>query len=125
MDQAGIMKTRSILVVEDDPIIGILLIELLTSMGHEVCALKTTEEDAVAAAAEYGRDLLLVDVMLGCGSGIAAVAKIRRTTDIPYVYMTGAVIPTARPEDIVLYKPFEETDLAQAIERVSAPGAAG
>jgi CheY-like chemotaxis protein len=72
------MNRYNILIVEDDPIIGILLVDILIGMGHGVCALKTTAESAVAAAAGCNPDLMLVDVQLGSGSGIAAVAEIQR-----------------------------------------------
>jgi CheY-like chemotaxis protein len=112
------------LVVEDDPIIGILLVDILINMGHQVCAVKTTAGEAVAAAFGYCPDMMLVDVRLGSGSGIAAVAEIRRTKRIPYMYMTGAMIPVGLPDDVVLYKPFVEADLAEAIERVAAASCA-
>jgi DNA-binding response OmpR family regulator len=113
------MSRHNILVVEDDPVIGILLVDILLAMGHEVCGLETTAASAVAAAAGCNPTLMLVDVQLGCSSGIAAVAEICRTRTIPYMYMTGALLPVGRPDDIVLYKPFEEAELAEAIERVS------
>jgi two-component system, response regulator PdtaR len=43
------MKTIRILVVEDDPMLGDLLAEMLQTMGHEVCGVETTEADAVTA----------------------------------------------------------------------------
>lgn len=117
------MARRNILVVEDDPITGVLLVDLLTSMGHSVCGLGTSEADAVAGAATHRPDLMLVDVRLGKGSGVRAVAKIRRSRNIPYVLMTGVVIPVGGPGDVVLYKPFQEADLAAAIGRaLPSPG---
>jgi CheY-like chemotaxis protein len=112
------MTQRTILVVEDDPIIGVLLVDMLTSMGHTVCGLRTSEADAITGAAAYDPDLMLVDVRLGSGSGVRAVTEIRRFRNIPYVFMTGAVIPVGGPEDVVLYKPFQEPELAAAIIRV-------
>ncbi len=111
------MTRRNILVVEDDPIIGVLLVDLLTSMGHSVCGLGTSEADAVAGAETHHPDLMLVDVQLGAGSGIRAMSEIRRTRNIPHVFMTGAVIPAGEPGDVVLYKPFQEAALAAAIRR--------
>jgi CheY-like chemotaxis protein len=111
------MAQRNILVLEDDPIIGVLLVDLLTSMGHSVCGLRTSEADAVAGAATHLPDLILVDVRLGRGNGVRAVAEIRRSRNIPFIYMTGAVIPVGRPGDVVLYKPFQEAELAAAIVR--------
>ncbi len=111
------MPGRNILIVEDDPIIGMLLVDVLIGMGHGVCALDTNAADAVANAASLRPDFLLVDVTLGASSGIDAVTEIRRTQPIPYLYMTGAVITVGTPNDVVLYKPFIQSDLAKAIER--------
>ena len=105
----------NILVVEDDPIVGMVLMETLMSMGHTVCAVRATASGAVAAATRYVPDLMLVDTRLGRGSGVAAVAQIRQYQDIPLIYMSGSRIPGRRPTDIVLYKPFVERDLALAI----------
>jgi len=115
------MSRYNILIVEDDPVIGILLVDILIGMGHDVCALKTTAESAVAAAAGCNPDLMLVDVRLGSGSGIAAVAEIQRKKAIPYMYMTGALLPVGGPSDIVLHKPFLEAELADAIARIDIP----
>jgi CheY-like chemotaxis protein len=116
----GTVKSYNILVVEDDPIIGILLVDILLGMGHSVCGLHASASVAVASALLLVPDILLVDVRLGSDSGIAAVAEIRRSRQIPYIYMSGALIPVGRPNDVVLYKPFFEADLAAAIQRVAA-----
>ena len=118
--EANKLRHYNILVAEDDPMIGLLLVDLLTAMGHKVCALQTTEEGAVAAAAGCNPDLLLMDVHLSHGSGLQAVATIQRSKRIPYMYMTGALAQAGQPGDIVLYKPFVEADLIDAIDRVSA-----
>jgi DNA-binding response OmpR family regulator len=55
------MQTLRVLVVEDDPMIGMLLAEMLEAIGHDVCAIETIEAAAVAAAARYRPDLLIVD----------------------------------------------------------------
>ena len=105
----------NILVVEDDPTVGMLLMEMLLSMGHTVCAVRTSPADAVSAAARYEPDLMLVDARLGRGSGVAAVVEIRRRQDIPFIYMSGAPIAGRQPDDIVLRKPFIEKDIVLAI----------
>ena len=69
------MKMLRVLVVEDDTITGILLGELLTSMGYDVCAIESTEANAVTAAARCRPDVMIVDVHLGDGSGVSAMGK--------------------------------------------------
>jgi CheY-like chemotaxis protein len=115
----------NILVVEDDPLLGMLLVDVLVGMGHEVCGLETNAADAVRGAASWQPDLLLVDMRLGAGSGIDAVTAIRSTRPIPYLYMTGGDIPVGGPDDIVLSKPFMAAELRDAIERVLACSGGG
>jgi CheY-like chemotaxis protein len=80
------MEALRILVVEDEPLIGLLFADLLDGMGHSVCAIAANENDAVAAAARHRPDLMIVDVRLGLGSGLAAVAEILRTR---FIHQTG------------------------------------
>jgi DNA-binding response OmpR family regulator len=68
-------QRRTVLVVEDNAIIGMLLAEVLAGMGHDVCAIEATESDAATAAVRCRPDLMIVDVQLGDGSGVSAVEK--------------------------------------------------
>ena len=71
-------KVPSVLVVEDDAMIGLLLGEMLEGMGYDVCGIEATEADAVNTAARCKPDLMIVDVQLGDGSGVSAVNTIHR-----------------------------------------------
>src|SRR5271170_7746727 len=82
------MKTLSVLVVEDDPIVGALLGETLEAMGYSVCAIEETEADAVNSAARCHPDLMIVDVRLGDGNGVSAVEEITRAGPIPHVFVS-------------------------------------
>jgi len=108
-----------ILLVEDEAIIAVLLAEVLEGMGYEVCAIEATEEDAVAAALRCRPDLMIVDVRLGDGSGVAAVERILRAGPVPHVFVSGdpSKLQVLRPDAVVMQKPFREADLAVAIQR--------
>lgn len=112
------MRKLSILVVEDEAIIGMLLTEVLNGMGHEVIAVVGTEAAAVTIAAEYKPDLLIVDAGLTSGNGISAVDAILASRAVPHFFTTGDALKVRllRPDAIILEKPFYETDLADAIE---------
>ena len=116
------MTTLRIMVVEDDMLIGMLLGEMLEAMGHEICAIERTEDDAVRAADQFHPDLMIVDAWLEDGSGISAVAKILRNKLIPHLFLTGDVsrMLAIRPDAVVIQKPFRETDLALGIDRALA-----
>ena len=65
-----------------------LLAELLAEMGHEVCAVETTEAGAVAAALRHAPDLMIVDVQLDEGNGISAVGEAIRSKFIPHRFVS-------------------------------------
>jgi two-component system, response regulator PdtaR len=111
-----------VLVVEDEWILGISFAETIEDLGHSVCAIATTQEGAVAAAALHDPDLMIVDGALGAGSGLLAVEHILRTKVIPHVFVTGdrAGILAVRPDAVVIEKPFRVRDLAAAIRRAMA-----
>ena len=119
------METLRVLVVEDEAVIGMLLAQVLGAMGHDVCGIAMTEAEAVALAAQYRPDLVIVDPGLRSGSGVSAVAEILRAGFVPHIFITGdlAGITALKPHATVLEKPFFEADLARAIEQLFRPAA--
>jgi two-component system, response regulator PdtaR len=117
--EAKTMKSLCVLVVEDNALIGMLLADMLGEMGHRVCAIEATEAHAVTAAGRYKPDLMIVDVQLGDGNGVSAVAEILRTGSIPHLFVSGDIsrAKALRSDVIVIQKPFRESDLARAIQR--------
>jgi len=111
------------LVVEDDAMIGELLAETLPGLGHTVCAVESDVANAVAAAAHWRPDLMIVDVGLGEASGIVAVKEILRSGYVPHVFVTGDTVRgmPLGPETILIQKPFRVSDLERAIRRALAP----
>jgi DNA-binding response OmpR family regulator len=95
-------------------------------MGHEVCAIETSRSGAVAAAAQYRPDLMIVDARLGDGSGIAAVEEILRTGFVPHLFISGNIsrVEALKPGAAVLQKPFHEAELTRAIQRALDAAAA-
>jgi CheY-like chemotaxis protein len=124
--EAKTMKSLCVLVVEDNALIGMLLADMLGEMGHRVCAIEGTEADAVTAAGRYKPDLMIVDVQLGDGNGVSAVAEILRTGSIPHLFVSGDIsyAKALRSDVIVIQKPFRESDLARAIQRALGAAAA-
>ena len=108
-----------VMVVEDEPMLGVLFGELLESMGYVVCAIEATEASAVAAAQRCKPDLILVDVQLGLGSGVSAIVAILRNGFVPHVFCGGDIsgVQSMRPSAIALQKPFRISELARAIDR--------
>ena len=116
------MEPLRILVVEDDHLIGMLLADMLDAMGHTVCAVVRTQDEAVAAAERDKPHMLIVDAWLHEGSGVNAVDQIQRRAIVPHIFVTGDSrgVLAVKPNAIILEKPFTEALLAAAIDRAHA-----
>ncbi len=117
------MRALRVLIIEDETMIALLFEEVLSEMGHEVCASERTQAGAIAAAARCQPELIISDVRLNEGSGIGAVAVILKEGFIPHLFVTGDVLDRKllNPAAGVLQKPFDERQLIIAIERAIAP----
>ncbi len=115
------VESLRILVVEDDLMIGPLLAEILEDFGHVVCAVEVDAAGAVAAAARLHPDLMIVDVGLGSGSGIAAVREILRGGFVPHVFVTGDLLRglCLGSDAVLIQKPYRAFEIAAAIARAT------
>jgi CheY-like chemotaxis protein len=113
-----------IVVVEDDVFIAMDLAELLIGLGHDVPAIARTEAEAVAAAAKFHPDLMIVDGTLAEGSGVSAMRQILALGFIPHFYTTGnpSQIRDLVKDAIIVAKPFGLQGLIRGI--AEARGAA-
>ena len=113
------MNSLRILVVEDEPLIAMLLADILAEMGHSVCAVEATEAGAVAAAEKYRPEMVIVDDGLIEGSGISAIERILLAGFIPHVFVSGGNLDRERlsPRAVILRKPFLEAQLEHAIQK--------
>jgi len=120
------MNPLRVIVVDDDAVIASLLAETLTGMGYDVCAIEATEADAVTAALRWRPDLMIVDVNLGGGSGVAAIGQIQRAGPIPHVFVTADAsrVQALKSVAVVLQKPYREADLVRGIQQALSPAAA-
>jgi CheY-like chemotaxis protein len=113
------MHRLRVLVVEDNAIIGSLLAEMLTAMGHLVCGVEATEAGAIEAAARWRPDLMIVDAELREGNGFEAIKSILISGPMPHVFMSGTATGIGGLDGPVIQKPFGEKELVRAIERVT------
>ena len=72
------MADKTILVVEDDPVNGLVLLDFLEAHGYRVL-LSKTGPDGVAAFAKDSPDMVLVDVLLPRKNGFEVCFDIKRT----------------------------------------------
>ena len=71
------INKKSILIVEDDPVIISLINFMLKNMGYIVAGSASTAKDAIEAAQKLDPDLILMDIRMPVMSGLAAAEKIR------------------------------------------------
>jgi CheY-like chemotaxis protein len=113
------MKALRILVMEDDAMVAAVLAELLEAQGHSVCAIASTEAEAVAAAFQLFPEMMIVDAQLRAGSGLGAVDRIQHRRFVAHVFVCGDAsrIRALRPGATVIQKPYFEQDLVSALQK--------
>ena len=105
---------RNILIVEDEPLIAMMLEDFILSLGHEVVANCDSLPTALTAVSVGGFDLAILDVNLK-GESVWPVASALRDAGVPFVLATGGHVdpPPAEFRDVPLIeKPY-------TIDRVS------
>jgi len=105
--------TTDVLIIEDEPIIGLDLTRLVRELGHNVVGVAATRDEAVELARKAGPGLVLADIRLADGSsGIDAATQILTEFDIPVIFITAFpehLLTGERPEPAFLItKPFRE-----------------
>jgi CheY-like chemotaxis protein/DNA-directed RNA polymerase specialized sigma24 family protein len=114
-----------VLIIEDEPLIAEDIAGLVTDMGHKVCGQAAREEEALRLAAETLPELILADIQLkGGDSGIKAVQKILRSTNLPVIFITGFPERLLTGEQLepafLISKPFQPEVLRTAIGQALA-----
>jgi PAS domain S-box-containing protein len=114
---------RSVLIVEDDPIIANLISIFLGRKGDNVAGTVETGEDAIYQAIETVPDIVLMDITLkGRMDGIDAALCISGFLHIPVIFLTAGTddstinrVKKIHPFGFVT-KPFNERDIHSAID---------
>lgn len=79
---------RKILVIDDEPQVGMIFSKVLESAGYDVVA-SVTGEDGVKQLAASQPDVIFLDIKLPGIDGVETLRRIRKvSTDIPVVMMT-------------------------------------
>jgi len=108
---------RRILVVEDEMLIGMLLEDMLTDMGHSVVGIIPRVNEALTAAKQEAFDLAILDVHLH-GQAVFPVAEALIERGIPFVFATGygeRGLPEQYRSRPILQKPFAKDDLERTL----------
>src|ERR1700761_7523930 len=112
---------RSILIVEDESLIAMLLEDFLDSLGHAVAGTEDSVSGALALAQAGNFDAAILDIHLQ-GEPCWAVADALADRGIPFLIATGGhtEAPPARHAGApVLSKPFTLAGVEQALQAIA------
>ncbi|MBU5611770.1 response regulator [Geomonas azotofigens] len=119
--------TGTVLVVEDDEIVGRMTLKMLEHMGYRVLLAENSVQALELCRAEHGIDVVLSDVMLPGASGKDAVETILALRpDLKVIYMSGYAPETLLDKGVdrsrvnFIQKPFDMASLGEKIKSALA-----
>ncbi|HEY5980363.1 MAG TPA: response regulator [Microlunatus sp.] len=122
-DKAGVTDGATrVVVAEDEVLIRLDLVEMLTEEGYDVVGQAGDGEAAVELTTDLRPDLVVMDVKMPKLDGISAAEKIATERIAPVVMLTAfsqrELVDRARQAGAMAYvvKPFGKADLIPAIE---------
>jgi DNA-binding response OmpR family regulator len=108
---------KRVLLVEDEPLVGMVIADMLNELGYEVVSAGPDVDAASASARTENIEIAVLDLAIENGSTFP-VAAILRERGVPFVFMTGLDISKARAKFggiVVLEKPFGAAALENAL----------
>lgn len=113
---------RSILIVEDEPLIAMMLEDFIEALGHSVAGTADNVDDALDCVARGGFDLAILDVNLGA-SECWPVADALVARGISFILATGGHVnppPQNHARAPTLAKPFTLDSVREALDLLVA-----
>jgi PAS domain S-box-containing protein len=111
---------KRVLLVEDEPLVSMMLADMLSAFGHKVDGPYSRFSDAILAAKSNNLQAGILDVNLG-GEKTYAVADILAGRKIPFAFVTGygpdTIVP-AFAHAPVLQKPIEAAKLHALLQQI-------
>ncbi len=118
---------KKVLLVDDDPVIRVLVSEYLASHGHDVSAIASGEE-CLSKLKDMTPDIVLLDLIMPTMTGID-VLKNLQTTNNPRDFKVIMLSANTNSDEMLkannvevdgyLTKPFEIKDILEAVEESS------
>lgn len=113
---------HSILIVEDEPLIAMMLEDFLDSLGHKVSGTCDTVQCALDEVEKGGFDLAILDVNLK-GENAWPIASRLREQGVPFVIASGGHVDPPPPEFAsvpLIEKPYTVDRVTPAINAAFA-----
>jgi CheY-like chemotaxis protein len=114
---------RRVLVVEDEPMIRLLLDDMLADLGYTMAAEAGRLDEALTVAKQGEFDIAILDVNLN-GQPITPVVDVLVERGVPFVFVSGYArrgLPEAHSDIPLLQKPFQAEGLARALAAAAKP----
>ena len=108
----------SVLILEDDRLIGQMLSELVREAGHEVVGPADSIESALALMADHGINAALLDIDLGLEGLCFGLATMLQAQRIPFAFLTGysnLLTPIELRNSPRIEKPFSHDEVLTVV----------
>lgn len=118
------MNSPRVILVEDDPLVAMMMEDLLAELGCEIAGSFGALAPAMTwlAAQQTLPDGAVLDVNLGGGETVRALAWALRERGVPFIFATGygALPDDDFPAAPLLHKPVDSGKLAPALQAFTA-----
>ena len=121
------MQQLQIYIVEDEPIMAHALKRMVFNMGHQVCGVAESYEEAITDMRILPIDLVITDIMIkGPETGIDLAKYINHNIHVPFIFQSSITCADlikkafkTKPNGF-LQKPVSKAALAQAMLLIPA-----
>ncbi|MFT5302943.1 MAG: YesN/AraC family two-component response regulator [Mariniblastus sp.] len=115
------IKTRRIVVADDEGYIREYFSRILPRIGHQVVGIASNGRELVKLCLSESPDLVITDVRMPEMSGIEAADQISKLQNIPIIIVSSYDKPDTDNQNVVefLVKPIDMVQLAVAIAKVA------
>lgn len=115
------MTAHSILIIEDEPLIAMMLEDFIESLGHSPIGTADNIDEALDSVERGGFDLVILDVNLGACE-CWPVADRLTALSIPFILATGGYVtspPACYANAPTLSKPFTLDSVRAALDSIA------
>ncbi|MEO8722607.1 MAG: response regulator [Sphingobium sp.] len=111
---------KSILVVEDEALIALMLEDMIEALGHRLHGVAASLEEGCAAAQTGDFDFAILDCNL-MGEKVWPIAQILADRNVPFVFSSGGdilEIPEPHAQRPMLEKPYTFGAIAEILKQI-------
>ena len=119
---------KNIMIVDDSPILRASIRTVLERAGYTVCGEAANADETFALYEKEKPGLVLLDILLPGISGLEVLKRLKENNPATKILIVTAVNQDALNTQAkqlgvegILYKPFEPSELTQAIKSIFSP----